>query len=286
MNTNRILFAGMYDSGKTTFIAALWAYVNSDKKGKQLKLNTLVNSENEYLDTIRAEWLQCKKVTRTNLNKTENVKMNLLNESNSENVILEIPDISGELFSNHFQTREWTVEYDSLVNEINGILLFINPTDKKNRTNFIADSLEIVKELGGTPENNENVNFATWSDEHTSNQVKLVETLQFIETKKDMVTPIKVSVIVSRWDLIEEEGCPSPEKWLQTNMPLLYQYLKCNTNYFKPSYFGVSAQGCDYDNEDDVDRMLEVEPFERPFIRLETEVIKDLTAPIIWLTEK
>ena len=69
-------------------------------------------------------------------------------------------------------------------------------------------------------------------------------------------------------------------------MPLLYQYLKCNTNYFNPSYFGVSAQGCDYDNQDDVNRMLEIEPFERPFIRLEKEVIKDLTAPIIWLTEK
>lgn len=286
MNTNRILFAGMYDSGKTTFIAALWAYVNSDKKDKHLKLNTLANSENEYLDTIRAEWLQCKKVTRTNLNKTENVKMNLLNESNSENIILEIPDISGELFGNHFQLREWTSEYDSLINQVNGILLFINPNDKKNRTDFIVDSLEIVKELGGTPENNENVTFATWSEEHTSNQVKLVETLQFIEARKDIVAPIKVSVMVSRWDLIEGEGSPSPEKWIQTKMPLLYQYLKCNTNYFSPFYFGVSAQGCDYDNPDDVNRMLEVEPFERPFIRLEKEVLKDLTAPIIWLTEK
>lgn len=173
-----------------------------------------------------------------------------------------------------------------MIHQVNGVLLFINPNDKKNRTEFIADSLEIVKGLGGTPESNDNVNFAAWSEEHTSNQVKLVETLQFIEARKDIVEPIKVSVMVSRWDLIEDEDCPSPEKWIQTKMPLLYQYLKCNTNYFKPSYFGVSAQGCDYDNQDDVNRMLEVEPFERPFIRLENEVVKDLTAPIIWLTEK
>lgn len=286
MNTNRILFAGMYDSGKTTFIAALWDYVNSEKEIKNLALNTLANSENEYLDMIRSEWLQCKKVTRTNLAKTENVKMNLLKSSNSENVLIEIPDISGELFSNHFQLREWSKDYDSLINEINGILLFINPADKKNRTDFIVDANEMESELGGTVEGNESVDFATWSEEFTSNQVKLVETLQFIESRKNSGLPLKISVIVSRWDLVESDGGGTARSWVQLQMPLLYQYLICNSHQFNTAFYGVSAQGCNYDDPEEVKRMFDLEPFERPLVKADSEFINDLTAPIVWLTEK
>src|SRR5258706_11612782 len=151
MTPKRILFAGMHDSGKTTFIAALWDYVNSAKQDKRLKLNSLANSENEYLEMIRSEWLQCKKISRTNLNKAENVKMNLSKVENNEHLLIEIPDISGELFNIHFQTREWALEYNTLVNEISGILLFINPLDTKNTVKFTSDQIEIEDTL----ENNE-----------------------------------------------------------------------------------------------------------------------------------
>jgi hypothetical protein len=301
MSSNRILFAGMHESGKTTFIAALWDYINSDKNDKTITLNSLANSENQYLEKIRSEWLQCKKVSRTNLNDSETVRMNATNQSNGENLILEIPDISGELFNSHFQLREWDTDFDSIVNQMGGILLFINPKDKRNRTQYISDAIPIESEIASditenketqkdntgekTLETKTDIDFIKWSEEHTSNQVKLVETLQLIAARKEIQSPLRVSVVVSRWDLIEENGGGTPANWLKLKMPLIHQYLACNQHLFNAQVFGVSAQGGDYGNTDERNRLLSIEPFARPQVKLDSTFINDITVPIIWLTQ-
>ena len=278
-------FAGMHDSGKTTFIAAIWDYVNSEKKGKKLILNTLANSENQYLDSIRSEWLKCQKVTRTNLGKIENVRMNLLKSENQENVLIEIPDMSGELFAEHFQSREWSIEYGNVINEVSGILIFINPEDTKNRTNFLADSNALIEALGGEPEGNEDIEFASWNEEMTSNQVKLVETLQFIYSRSNSEFPIKISVIVSRWDLLESAHGETPESWIQLQMPLFFQYLKCNPVSFKSAFYGVSAQGGNYDEPTELEKLRELEAYDRPKVKIDGNFINDLAEPVIWITQ-
>lgn len=310
MEMNRILFAGMHESGKTTFIAALWDYINSDKVTKKLTLCTLANSENQYLDKIREEWLLCKNVTRTTLHEseTETVRMNILNTKSGKNLILEIPDISGELFNVHFKHREWDSDYESIVQQMEGILLFINPKDNRNRTQYIADAIaiesEIESELIEKPNIEEvkseilnnleipkettiikSIDYANWSEEHTSNQVKLVEMLQLIASRFEMPTQIRISVIISRWDLIEASGNGTPFLWLLTKMPLLHQFLICNGDIFQFQVFGVSAQGGDYGNMIEKQRLLGLEPHERPLVKLEKSFINDLAAPIIWLTE-
>ena len=306
MTAKRILFAGMYDSGKTTFIAALWDYINSDKQNKKLTLNSLANSEHQYLDMIRSEWLQCKKVTRTHLNKQENVRMDILEVSSDKNIFIDIPDISGELFDKHFQQRDWSEDYAKLITQTKGILIFINPNDSKNQTVFITDVNNIENEIGeilapddskvadivpSQKEDNEegSIEFGAWNDEHTSNQVKLVETLQFVDSYKQLSEPLRVSIIISRWDMVEKNGNITPETWLESRMPLLSQYLICNKDIFESKFFGVSAQGCDYGTEAqpnlvDIERMLSIEPSERPLVKYGKDFINDITVPITWLT--
>ena len=300
---NRVLFAGMHESGKTTFIAALWDYINSGKADKKLSLKSLANTENQYLEKIRSEWLQCMKVTRTNLNESETVQMNVLNTASEKNLILEIPDISGELFNSHFQNREWDTYYENIVNQMGGILLFVNPKDKRNRAQYIADALaiefEMENEFNEKAESNaqdtletqkepteiSSVNFPQWSEEHTSNQVKLVETLQFIASRIEIHIPMRISVVISRWDLIEDNGSGTPLSWFYTKMPLLHQYLICNEAIFQFQVFGVSAQGGDYMKNDERSRLLSLEPHDRVIVKLENSFINDISIPIIWLTE-
>jgi hypothetical protein len=307
METNRILFAGMHESGKTTFIAALWDYINSNKTDKKLILNTLANYENQYLEKIRSEWLQCIKVTRTNLNESETVHMDVLNATSSKNLILEIPDISGELYNSHFQHRQWNTDYENIVSHMQGILLFINPKDKRNRTKYIADALTIESEIEselddksnieGTKSDNQNalktpeetsvdksIDFTNWIEEYTSNQVKLVETLQLIASRVIIQSPMRVSVVISKWDLIETNGSGTPLLWLKTNMPLLHQYLICSDDIFQILVYGVSAQGGDYGNEQERKRLLALEPHDKLQVKIENDFINDITAPIIWLT--
>ena len=299
----------MHESGKTTFIAALWDYINSDKTDKKLALNSLANSENQYLEKIRAEWLLCKNVTRTSLNEseTETVRMNVLSTKSRKNLILEIPDMSGELFNLHFKHREWDIDYENIVSQMEGILLFINPKDNRNRTQYIADAVEIESEIESElidkPNNEESksdiqnelgipkgptvinsIDFNNWSEEHTSNQVKLVETLQLIASRIGIQNLMRISVIISRWDLIEANGKETPLAWLQTKMPLLHQFLICNDDIFQFQVFGVSAQGGDYNKVDERQRLLGLEPHDRIQVKLEKSFINDIAAPIIWLT--
>lgn len=296
---NRILFAGMPESGKTTFIAALWDYINSDKIDKKLVLKTLANSENQYLEKMRSEWLQCEPVSRTNLNEGETVTMNIDRSDNGQNVILEIPDISGELFNSHFQTRDWDVDYYEIVRGMRGLLLFINPQDKKNRTVYLSDLNEVEKQLDSeviAEEISEEektkkfvlkkepiLEFAPWSEEYTSNQVKLVELLQFLKDQKSSIGHLQVSVIISRWDIIEKAMSVTPDDWLKEKMPLLHQYIVCNQDFFKSKTFGVSAQGGNYKKEKD--KLLSLNPYDRPKVKLEKDFINDITEPIIWLTQ-
>jgi len=296
---SRILFAGMHDSGKTTFIAALWDYINSDRLDKKLVLKSLANSENQYLEKIRAEWLQCEHVSRTNLNEGETVSMNIDRADNGQNLILEIPDISGELFNTHFQVREWDDEYNDIVKSIHGLLLFINPQDKKNRTIYLADLNEVERELKAEVMAKEDaeeeecnkeemtkepiLEFAQWSEEYTSNQVKLVEILQFLKDQRSVSLPLQVSVIISRWDVIEKSMSGKPEEWLKEKMPLLYQYLICNQDSFLSKVFGVSAQGGNY--KKDKNNLLSLDSHERPKVKMGLEFINDITEPIIWLTQ-
>lgn len=301
MKSDRILFAGMHESGKTTFIAALWDYINSDRSDRKITLNSLANSENQYLEKIRGEWLQCKKVSRTNLNESETVKMDV--KIGADYIVLEIPDISGELFNTHFQLREWEVDYDNLVKQMCGILLFINPKDKRNRTQYIADAMAIEAEIEGmsarnndsgvageglTEEKAENftpMDFLSWSEEYTSNQVKLVDILQLIGSRVTIESPLRISVVISKWDLLEVNIGGSPESWLRLNMPLLHQFLTCNSDIFQLEVFGVSAQGGDYGNTEKRNRLLALDPYARPLVKHRDVFINDITAPITWLTE-
>lgn len=282
MASKKILFAGLPSSGKTTFIAALWYFLTKSPENCSLSLESSIG-ENEYLNDICETWLSFKPVSRTNPKSETTVLMNIKNNSNGEKAILEIPDFSGEVFRDHFDTREWSKEHDELLNEVDGILLFINPSEERNRPQFITLENEILRYFGEEPEvkptqqEEFNLNFVP-------HQVKLVEILQFMEFYKPKKKPMKVSIVISAWDLVMENyesKSSSPVKWTATHLPLLFQYIVSNENIFNVQYFGVSAQGGDYDSEE-IEELMKKKPEERIHVREEDSISTDITKPILW----
>lgn len=287
MNNKKILFAGLPLSGKTTFIAALWYYAfksTSDKKSISINF---VNGENEYMNEICNEWISYSRVSRTKINNIGNtVIMNIRSNETGEEALLEIPDFGGEIFTMHFDSREWSIEFDKLLNEINGVILFINPCEVNNHPKLLIYENEILRYFG-EESFTDSTDKVEWSKNFVPHQVKLVETLQFIEYYKLKNKSLKLSIVISAWDLVAKEYGSSyaPATWVGTNLPLLFQYLNCNEDIYKVKYFGVSAQGGDYEVSKDLNELTTKEPEHRILVKEDDNVSNDIGRPILWVLE-
>jgi len=301
MSETRILVSGLPGTGKTTFIAALWCYVKSRTIDKTLTVNSLAGVEHEYLNSIANDYMEYKIPGRSLQNTHyEKVVMPLKKVSDSQPVTLEIPDIAGEKFRDHFDMREWSKEYDDLLQDVKGMLVFVSPLSPNNQPQFIADAAE-SEALLGEDEVAEAQSTATvhaeaieappkptltnWDVKYVPNQVKIVDGLQFLLHHKELETPLKLSIIISAWDTISGAEELDPETWLEYNLPLLHQYLQCNTDKFTCRCFGVSGQGCDYDKPDQVDAIAGKPVYERIKVKQGANTTTDITQPIIWMTE-
>lgn len=302
MSETRILVSGLPGTGKTTFIAALWCYVKSNTTAKTLAVNSLAGVEHEYLNSIANDYMAYEIPGRSLQNTHyEKVVMPLKKISDSQPVTLEIPDIAGEKFRDHFDMREWSKEYDDLLQDVKGMLVFVSPLSQNNRPQFIADAAEMEALLEEEEETSEKETAAAaqaetmeappkptltnWDVKYVPNQVKIVEGLQFLLHHKNIAKPLKLSVIISAWDTVPGTEELEPETWLEYNLPLLHQYLQCNTDKFTSRCFGVSGQGCDYNKEEQVDAIAGKPVYERITVKHGTATTTDITQPIIWMTE-
>jgi hypothetical protein len=286
MSSKNILLTGLHGSGKTTFIAALWYAVNHLSDEISLSVNSLAGSNDEYLFKISIAWSRFQDVPRTNLNEEQkSIKLNLKRTRENSLVLVDIPDLSGETFRNHFDLREWSQDYDNTLDQINGLLIFIDPLSDNNTPKLIYQANELERILGQN-ESKEESTPAQWQHSFVPNQVKLVEILQFIFFHKPQLLPMKVALIISAWDRVLDLGAaPTPRDWVRLKLPLLYQFLETNSEFFQNNAFGVSAQGCDYKDEAKVNELLTKTPLERILIQENEIVSKDIARPIIWMLE-
>lgn len=283
MANKNVLFLGLPGSGKTSFIAALWYFIFQSKSNNSLVLDSIIG-ENEYLSEITKEWLSFNPVSRTRLtSKGEQVIMKVKEIQNGLIHQLEIPDFSGETFREQFDNREWSKDFSNLLDDVEGIVLFINPNDEKNMPKFIIDLLKFQRFLGAVPPDKDKDSKAVpYDPAHTPNQVKLVDFFQFLDYYKSRGTRIKLSLVISKYDtlLIEDEPYPDPEIWIKNHLPLLHQYLICNHNKYDLRCFGISAQGGDYATE--VNRLAEIDPSERIRVFSDSGESSDIALPILW----
>ncbi|WP_428229172.1 TRAFAC clade GTPase domain-containing protein [Flavobacterium sp.] len=281
MKDKGILFSGLPESGKTTFLAALWYYVFHAFDEGEFECDSLENTELEYLNLISRNWAGCNNVIRTNQGKIEHVNIKLINKVSGNSLILNIPDISGETFKTQFTDREWDEEFNNILQNVDGILLFIDPRDLKNKPRLIYHENQNFRYFGA-----EMINATSeqpWTEDLVPSQVKLVDFLQMIDYNMPGVLR-KISVIISCWDLTD--GQRDPEIWCKSELPLLHQYLISNEDIFKVKFFGVSSQGGDYDDSAIKDSLLSIDALERIKIVQGSEISNNILSPILWITNE
>lgn len=316
---SKFLMMGLPESGKSTFVAALWEVVRSNDVPEAMKIGTL-RGDYSYVNALHKLWSEGQPLSRTKVGKEGIVSIPLRNRSENTQLSGEIevllPDLSGESFDAQWEKREMSKDYYQHLTEATGLMVFVH-SQKFNRGDLI-DS--IVKELEAAiteiteadteeiadPLKDKTTKTTSSQLEVKTEEVPLQESIPFdpndVPTQTKVVDLLlqalrligprkisKVVLIVSAWDLVKDEG-NSPREWLEKTMPLLAQFLESNPERFKYRVFGISAQGGELN-------------IKEPFSKSRIELLKNndskrilvtdgklehhnITAPLQWLMQE
>lgn len=289
---NTLVFVGLPENGKSSFLAALWHVIDSNRDGLgcPMELQEL-DDECLYMNSLSKVWSTCKAVTRTRKQDEQTARMLVREKSSDREVALQFPDLSGETFREQWEKRYWTPEYVELLSAASGILLFVHPNAIRSG-NRLSQCDELQHEQSASSpsrtssEESGSEEPVKWNPAHTPTAVQLVELLQFATRKLRDPKPFPVAVIVSAWDLAIVDGV-SPQEWFGKRLPFLKQYLQANAEIFASRVFGISALGGDITDPDEERRLLGLDsPSERILVAAPGKDVNDITAPIRWLVNQ
>lgn len=262
----KCLIAGLPSAGKSTYIGVLAYLLSSPVKGQILRF-----SENpddlSYLNRLSEPWLSQRIVDRTTLGSSFNIDFQLKRSTDDETICVQLPDIAGEDFVSMLKkqseiVRSWSEKPDSL-------LFFI----RECATNILAEQFGEEDKTGnakGFP------NFEVNSMSLDIQNVLLLKELHNLFPWK------KLAIGISSWDLFTNDY-PTPSDFLRQS-PFLYNFIK---HYFADAMiFGISAQGAEYNNSQELVEELEDRTIrgERAYIVTDKgEKSYDLTLPLNFL---
>ncbi|WP_145114298.1 MULTISPECIES: TRAFAC clade GTPase domain-containing protein [Gimesia] len=271
---------GLPESGKTTFLAALWHVLFEKDVDGSLQFANLTGDKT-YLNNICKEWVGVQRLERTKLGMESTALIQLRDPKTELLTDISIPDLSGESFEQQWTERYAEKGYSEIIDQSEGGLLFIHPDIRESE--LITNASQLANRIK-SPESNVEDNHSNepieWDPHKSPTQVQLVELLQFISVLNRR-SSIRLAVIISAWDRVHENQS-DPDKWLGKRAPLLMQFLQANSEKFECKCFGVSAQGGDIEKNKD-----ELQSIESPSQRIEListghKKTNDITLPLRW----
>lgn len=278
MNKKKVFMIGMPSSGKTTYLASLCRLLLYGEQKTEWRLD--IKDVPEGFDEIRKfikNLNSYKIVGRTQ--EIYDIGLNLYNQ-NQEWMQFVVPDSSGEIFRDLVYDRRIASNIMDQIVESDMLLFFINVNtmisedriklgeksaikqlNEEQGDKVIQSAEDKVEEYAGDKENEqieskEQVKNKEEKQKKYNNQSALVELLQNII----YLVPhsLNIRFVISAWDLVEKEfkqDKVTPEEYIKQKLPLLYQYLVFNFKLVDYDIWGVSAQGGDFDDEDDLKKL-------------------------------
>ncbi len=253
----KILIAGLPSAGKSTYIGAL-SYILQNPSESQIFRFAENPGDLTNITHIYDQWLEMEPVERTARGNGFISEFRIKKADD----IFEIcfPDLAGEDF-------EQTIENDysfiqSWSQNVDAILYFININDIP---------VEIFSETVENGDNCDKAKIPSFDVQKMSMQIRNVMLLKGLVKVYHCK---QILVGLSAWDTANKQD--TPNSFLQSRAPLLYNYLK----HLESQIIGISAQGVDYAQIDKESWLDKTENGERAFIVNEKEKIFDITKPL------
>ena len=233
----KCLIAGLPAAGKSTYIGALAYMLQRPIAGQMLTLSE--NPEDlSYLNKLIDPWLSLQKMERTTRGYVNNIDLNLVRLIDNKSFTVSLPDIAGEDYESIVRMNSdvitgWTDKPDAL-------LLFVNEWPK----DFLKEQIGETEPIDKTKE----PPLFTLKDMSPE-----VQNILILKELYNILTWKKLAIGLSSWDKYHEDYI-SPVSMLSERAPFLYNFIM---HYFPNTYiFGVSAQGDEYDNDENTQNKL------------------------------
>lgn len=281
-----VSIVGLPGSGKTTFLAALWHLIRSDEIPTRLRFSSMSDQDYAYLNKIVKLWRKATEQGRTQIAGTKSISMNLVDAADQQ-IRVTFPDVPGEDYRTMWEDRKVD---DALAENLcaGNIMLLVNG-DRIKAPAWITERMEVANKVEQAPEEEP----VDWEARLAPTQVQLVDLLQHMMRKPLDRGPRRIAVMIGAWDQVEDEGL-SPNEFQAAKLPLLDQYLKSGRDGWTFRTYGLSAQGGEFDENDennsdakarkDANRLRELDVLSKR-IRLVADGSEthDLTEPLEWL---
>lgn len=234
--TAKVAFVGLPNTGKTTYLAALWNALQESAGDHSLRLARFPQNA-VYLKAIHERWLRGEPVGHTPRDGGEHVRLDV--EIDKRPLVLDVPDLSGETFEDMVVGRQLDSAVDSLLTSATALLLFAHPDHLRPRVTIAQ-----ARKMGATEATGETARTPAMDRLKLPAELHMVDLLQAARLRcRDVGAPhvLRVALVLSAWDLLRSEGL-APAEWLRIRMPMLHAYL-AGPNTAASRVFGVSAQG-------------------------------------------
>ncbi len=244
VKSHSVLLVGGPDAGKTNFLCRLGLAI-LEKTGRLHEDG--LPAELEYLKTGADKILSGEFAPHTP-HEVFNRSVIPVKDANGTETFrgdLVVPDCSGEQWLNIYRKREWSEDWENIISDLCGCLLFVRIDS--DETISPLDWVSCEKRLG-SPANLPEALGKEGADADTPTQVVMVDWLQcirraFTDRVAGSFRP-RIGVVITAWDLVQhEQQYSDPTNYLKPEFPLLWQFMLTNTDRFDFATFGVSIVG-------------------------------------------
>ncbi|WP_343724063.1 hypothetical protein [Herbaspirillum huttiense] len=279
----RQLIAGMPNSGKSTFIAALRHLLLAKQVDSKLEITELSDEEG-HLSRLEEKWLACETIDRTKPATEGWVQLKIMDTETKIASELSIPDLRGEAFEQPACMGKCHPDLLRALQESDGLLLFSN-ADRNDDNLLIEDLQDMFPPEGDEGDDDGALIEPTlpFRAENMPEEVKIIEFLQVANRRPRPAKKRRIAVLISAWDVVSEQNSDTPpEIWFAENRPMLSQFLEANSELWDAKIYGVSALGGRLPRDKELLERIK-HPSERIRIVGHGALPHDLSAPLHWL---
>jgi hypothetical protein len=278
----QLVLLGLPRSGKSTFLGALWALVQSPMEPTVRE--TRFSGDRTYIQDLAEQLARGEQLDRTVLDIDDGLAVELGFDHGGIADVM-IPDSSGESLELLIEQRRWHPRLLSACEGATAALLFLHPERLTLPEPITAGAHRTDAYAPAGREEEDGVDFhpgepvAFRAVEHQCTAASLIDAFENLdEVWRDQ--PIRLGVVVSAWDLVAGEPHLTPYEWLQAWLPGLLATLEAGREPGEVEVFGVSAQGGPLEARDEL--LARGEVYDRVFAEDRHGRAVSLTEPVRW----
>jgi hypothetical protein len=269
----RLALIGMPRTGKSTYLGALWALIQSPLERSVSEAS--FSGDRSYIQRLAEQVARGEELDRTGVDANEWMSVELAFDSLGSAEVT-IPDTSGESLRFLVEGRMWHPRLWAALEQATAVAIFVHPERMRAPQPISLLAAADIDAEASSPEADQATPFD--AHDHASTAAELIDVFENVAELCRERWPIRVAVIVSAWDTVD--GDPTPYEWLRTRLPGLLATIESNPDIAELEVFGVSAQGGPLDDRQELLEKGEI--CDRVFARDRDGQAVTLVAPVRW----